>query len=296
MTTPVFVRRRARAVEHPVELRFVDMLLTIIATLMVVAIVLSVISAISGSGQPDVVPRVTTRSVPDAIAGRPYELTLAVEGGDGEYTWRAVGGKLPAGLRLSADGVIKGTPVRKQTGSVSVVVRDGSSRVSEARELGMIVRPPAAGTIGPIPPRIIGAVTLLDGAVAGQSYKYTFAADSGTPPYRWSGVALPGGLQLAPDGTLAGRPDAGTSTFTVIMSDSSGATARQQVRLVVQEAPEPLFWRILGWLKTIITWIGYVLFASTVLTLLLGAPPTYGHSGVRGWLRNRSSKRGGEWA
>ncbi|MEO3804200.1 putative Ig domain-containing protein [Nonomuraea sp. B1E8] len=286
-TTPVFVRRRTPGTEHPVELRFVDMLLTIIATLMVVTIVLSVVSAISGSGQPDVAPSITTRSAPEAIVGRPYRLTLAVEGGDGEYTWRAVGGTLPAGLRLSTDGVIEGTPARKQTSSVSVRVSDGSGRLSEVRELGLSVRPSGAGAVEPLPPRVIGPVTLLDGAVAGRLYTYTFTAGGGRPPYRWSGSALPDGLQLAPDGILAGRPTAGTFTFTVTLTDAGGATARQQVRLVVKEAPDSLFWQVLDWLVTIVTWIGYLLFALTMLTLLLGTPG----SGPREGLLTRAIRR-----
>lgn len=278
--TPVFVRRRATTAEHPVELRFIDMLLIIIATLMLVTIVLSVVSAFNGSGRPDVAPQVATRSAPAAIAEQPYQLTLAVTGGDGEFTWDSTGGALPEGMRLRPDGTIEGTPVREQTSVVGVRVRDGAGRSSEPRELSLTVRPSGAGAAEKTPLRIDSAVSLLDDAVAGRDYVHEFGSDSGVPPHRWAADQLPEGLTLAPDGTLAGRPvHAGTGTFTVTMTDADGGTARQEVRLVVQEEPDSLFWRILGWLLTIFKWLAYLLFVLVAGRLLweylMGRPDTY---------------------
>jgi hypothetical protein len=261
-TLPLRIRRRNTA-DHPVELRFVDMLLMIIASLMFVTILFSVISFF-GSGRPDVAPAVATSSVPAALAGQPYQLTLAVKGGDGTYDWQLVAGQLPAGLVLRRDGTIEGTPGELQTSGFSVQVTDGSGRASEARELSLSVRTTGSAAVERVPPRIVSTVMLLDDAVAGQSYEHTFAAESGTPPYRWSSESLPDGLQLTPDGTLAGRPHEGTSTFVVTMTEAGGTTARQEVRLVVREAPESLFWRILGWLKTAITWVAYLLLVIIV--------------------------------
>jgi hypothetical protein len=266
MTVPmVFRRRRTTVADHPVELRFVDMLLIIIATLMIVTVVLSVVSAITGSGRPDVAPRVATRSAPTAIAGQPYQLTLAVEGGDGDYRWETVGGELPGGLVLRADGVVEGIPTKEETTGVGLRVRDGSDRVSEARELSFAVRPSGDGNVPQPEPRIITSVTLLDDAVAGQMYRHRFTADSGATPYRWRASQLPDGLELAPDGTLAGRPVEGTSTFAVTMSEAGGATARQEVRLVVREAPDSWFWWLLDLLKTIFMWAG-----AAVLAIIIG--------------------------
>jgi hypothetical protein len=290
--TPVFTRRRTSAVEHPVELRFVDMLLIIIATLMFVAIVLSVVSAFNGSGQPDVAPQVVTRSAPTAIVGQPYELTLAVHGGDGKYTWQATVGAMPDGLRIRQDGIVEGTPTQPQATRIGVRVTDGSGRVSEVQVLTFTVRLAGTGSLQRVPPHIVGAVTLLDDAVVGQDYNHKFTADSGSPPHRWSISELPSGLEFVPDGTLAGRPaEAGTSTFTVTMADADGTTARQEIRLVVREQPESLLWRILGMLKTIITFLGYFLVGSAVLTLFIGAPAHDGAPGILDLIRNRK-KRG----
>jgi hypothetical protein len=276
-TTPVFVRRRARlraAESHPVELRFTDMLMIVIATLMLVSITMSVVSAFTGSGRPDVAPAVTTRSAPAAIAGQPYSLTLAVQGGDGDYTWRPAAGELPAGLSLSPAGVVEGTPERAEATRLSVRVTDGSGRASEPRELSFRVRPDGQGAVEQAPLHIVSAVTLLDDAVEGEDYRHVFRADAdtGAPPYRWRGSELPDGLQLAPDGTLAGRPEAGASTFTVTMTDAGGATVRQEVRMDVAEAPESLFWRLLGWLRTAITLYGYFLVAAGFVIWIIGHP------------------------
>jgi hypothetical protein len=279
---PLYFRRRALAADHPVELRFVDMLLIIIATLMFVAIVLSVVSAFSGSGRSAVSLEIATAHAPAPIVGQQYELALAARGGDGENTWRLVGGTLPAGLSLrDKDGVIAGVPTAPETTQVSLRVSDGSGLTSATRELGFTVRPAeTGGPVKPVPPRIVGPLTLLDDAVAGQEYSHKFAGDAGVPPYRWSGKDLPGGLNLAPDGTLAGRPEAGTSTFTVTMSDGSNATSQQQVRLIVHEEPKSLFANILGWIKTIIMIYGYFLVAMTVLFWLIGTPGAAPRPGI----------------
>jgi len=280
MTTRlVFRRRRSVSSDHPVELRFVDMLLIIVATLMIVTVVLSVVSQVTTAGRPDAPPVITTESAPTAIVGQPYELTIAVRGGDGNYQWTTTGGQLPAGLSMAQDGVVVGTPRAAQTARVGVRVRDGGGRVSDARELTFAVQPSGAGDIAPPKPRITSGTTLLDDAVVGQTYRHNFTGDSGAAPYTWkSDDRLPKGLELAPDGVLGGRPqDGGTSTFTLTMTDGDGATVRQDVRMVVQDAPESWFWSLLNWLKTAFMWAGLgliVLIIGNILwVLLFGLPP-----------------------
>lgn len=59
---------------------------------------------------------VTTTSLPNGTVGVPYSTTLAATGGTTNpsgivnYTWRSVGAPLPAGLSLSPNGTISGTP------------------------------------------------------------------------------------------------------------------------------------------------------------------------------------------
>src|SRR4051812_22090980 len=66
---------------------------------------------------------VTPGELPEAIAGRPYQVALAATGGEGRPRW-AVDGKLPEGLDLEPDsGLIRGTPSRGTPEPVSLVLR-----------------------------------------------------------------------------------------------------------------------------------------------------------------------------
>ena len=55
-------------------------------------------------------PVISTTSVPKGTVGIPYTATLNANGGVNPVTWSKTGGDLPAGLTLSASGVISGTP------------------------------------------------------------------------------------------------------------------------------------------------------------------------------------------
>lgn len=282
MNAPIVpTRRRHYAADPPVELRFVDMLLIVIATLMFVAILLSVISAFQGNGSTTVSPRIMTTSAPAAIVDQSYDLALAVQGGDGRYTWQIAHGALPQGLTLDVNGFIRGTPEKTQSTQVGVQVTDGSGRSSEVRELALTVRPSGLGSVTPPPPRIVAPVTLINDAVAGQEFSHAFKTDIGTPPYRWTSSPLPAGLQLTPDGTLAGQPqNAGTSMFTVTVQDSTGASTQQQVQLEVRNPPQSWFWRVLGWIRNAITYYGYFLVALGFLFWLIGHPGSGPRQGV----------------
>lgn len=58
-------------------------------------------------------------------AGEPAHLSLTAQGGHGALTWTVAGGTLPAGLALSADGLLTGTP----TADAAESNEDGLHRV-----------------------------------------------------------------------------------------------------------------------------------------------------------------------
>jgi hypothetical protein len=68
----------------------------------------------------------------------------------------------------------------------------------------------------------------------------TFEATGGISPYTWSGQP-PAGLTLRPSGLLIGAPTVlgGPQTFTVTVTDSSGATAQGTFSLTVKPTPPP---------------------------------------------------------
>lgn len=67
-------------------------------------------------------------SLPDGRVGQSYEYQLRTEGGLPPFTWKVVGGELPAGLSLDASGKLKGIPTvpRREAYSFIIEVSDAS--------------------------------------------------------------------------------------------------------------------------------------------------------------------------
>ncbi len=89
------------------------------------------VTAVNGIGQAatsevslDVVDHVAivTTTLPDAAVGAAYDVVLVTQGGLAPYTFELSGGSLPAGLTLTADGRITGTPTGS-TGSATFTVK-----------------------------------------------------------------------------------------------------------------------------------------------------------------------------
>ena len=83
---------------------------------------------------------IQTISLPDTTAERPYSQSLQATGGLPPYTWSIASGSLAAGLNLSANGVISGTPDAAATSVFVVRVTDSASQ-STTRTLAIIIKP-----------------------------------------------------------------------------------------------------------------------------------------------------------
>ncbi|MGH7642016.1 MAG: putative Ig domain-containing protein [Candidatus Dormibacteria bacterium] len=71
-------------------------------------------------------------SPPNATVGKSYSFTLQASGGTGSYRWVKTGGTLPAGLHLSAAGVISGTPTStSKNNGFSVRVTSGTETATK---------------------------------------------------------------------------------------------------------------------------------------------------------------------
>lgn len=83
----------------------------------------------------------TPDALPEAIAGRPYQIALASKGGRGQARW-AVEGAMPAGLHLDESGLIQGVPTSGMSEPVTLTLRvlDDSGRASKASKL-MVYQP-----------------------------------------------------------------------------------------------------------------------------------------------------------
>jgi Putative Ig domain len=157
-------------------------------------------------------------------------------GGSGPtpYTWKLVSGSLPSGLSLSNFGVysaqIAGTP--KQTGisTFTLQVTDGA---------GDTARQAFTLTIDPPLPLVITSGSCCPAGTVGTAYHTNFFASGGVQPYTWSIISgqIPPGLRLAasPPAGLSGTPTtAGTYTFTVAVTDSTGTQTTEPGSITVQ--------------------------------------------------------------
>jgi len=185
---------------------------------------LTVAAPLSISSAPD---------LPGAIAGNPYSQTLTATGGTPPYLWSITAGGLPAGLSFdAAAGAITGTPTQGGAFAFTVQVADNNS-VQATKQFKLTVTSNLAiTTSSPLP----------DGTT-GSPYSRGLSATGGVAPYTWTVRAgsLPGGLALdAAAGAIAGTPTtSGSFTFTIQVSDASGATATRDFILAIRLPPLP---------------------------------------------------------
>jgi hypothetical protein len=82
---------------------------------------------------------ITTKALPAARVGRAYKARLTATGGSRPIVWTVKAGALPAGLRLTRDGWLRGTP--KAAGRPAATVRaTDSARRTAARRFVVAVR------------------------------------------------------------------------------------------------------------------------------------------------------------
>ncbi|WP_165929256.1 putative Ig domain-containing protein [Shimia isoporae] len=172
---------------------------------------------------------ITPTTLPDGAFGAAYSETLVGSGGDGSYSFSVTSGTLPAGLTLTAAGVLSGTPT--DTGDVNIEVRveDGQgntgTRVYSFRieRITTLAISPAVATPG----------------VFGTAYSETFTVTGGDGTYVFlrTGGSLPQGLALSLTGELTGIPlQNGTFSFDIGVTDGEGNTGSQTVSLVIAPA------------------------------------------------------------
>ncbi len=175
----------------------------------------------------------TATTLPTGYVGSNYSQTLAATGGSGTgYTWALSGGSnAPAGLNLSAAGVLSGKPTTTGTPSFTVTVTDSVGNTATATFTVTI----SAGVS-------ITSANTLPGGYQGTAYPgATLTATGGTGTgFTWtwaaaSGLSLPAGLTLSAGGAISGIPTgSGTFNIVVTVTDSVGNTASATDSLTVQ--------------------------------------------------------------
>ena len=168
----------------------------------------------------------TAAALPTGEVGLVYPSTRVVTiGASAPTTWSLTGTGNPPGLTIDSTGLVKGTPTTAGQFSLTASVADKWAATAQ-RSYAITVNSALAV-----------AWSALPNGKVGVSYASTpGSASLGTPPYAWTLTgALPNGLTLgSADGTISGTPTvAGTSSFSLTVTDASGASAQKAYNLVV---------------------------------------------------------------
>lgn len=172
----------------------------------------------------------TPAALPAGTGGVAYSQTLSASGGIAPYTYALTTGSLPAGLTLTAAGLLSGTPTVAGTFSFSLSATDSTVGV--------------AGTVSQnytlvlATPNIVISPATVPNGVRGVAYSQALAASGGTAGYTFAMTAgtLPAGLTLSAAGVLSGTPTVATdNTFTVTATDALGFSASQAYTQTIAE-------------------------------------------------------------
>jgi len=185
-------------------------------------------------GGPDAL-KILTSSLPEGTVNQPYSTSVRGSGGTTPYTW-SVMPPLPPNLGFDTiTGAITGTPVTVGTSSHTFTLRDASTDLPPVqRSLALTINAPSPPTI---------TTTTLPGGTVGLAYTQPVQASGGTGALTWSidVGTLPQDLSLNPTtGVIAGTPTvAGTSSFTVRVTDTAGQTDTQALSILINPPSPP---------------------------------------------------------
>jgi large repetitive protein len=216
------------------------------------ALVVAVSGARAGGISDEPCPNVAgehTNTCPAATLGVPYHVRFReTEGsgcGPGRQTFHLDSGALPAGLTLSPDGALNGTPLAPGRFQFYVQMREPANDPATCagkrteKQFTLWVRRPLSVMPRPeVPPR----------SEVGVPFAMTFRGRGGSGHYAWRWVGkTPPGIRLASSGTLRGIPRAaGVYVLELRVRDTEARVAVWRgtlaiaPRLVVRTAPIPL--------------------------------------------------------
>ena len=159
---------------------------------------------------------ITTSPLPDGVSGATYGAQFAATGGVPGYSFAATAGSLPAGLSLSSNGILSGTPAKTGDYRFTVQVTDSTGATASAGFLLTIKAPPLTIT-----------TSAFADAPLGTAFNTQFTATGGVPPYVWGASgSIPSGTTFNGSGVLSGTANSiGAFQFTIQATDSVGTVA-----------------------------------------------------------------------
>ena len=171
---------------------------------------------------------VLPESLPNGTVGTAYSQQLTGPGGTPPITFAVSAGTLPAGLTLSASGLISGTPTAGGIFLFTVTATAGGG-CTKSKDYSIVVNAPGCPAIAVNP-------AVLPSGQTGQNYNQNLSASGGDAPYTFTFLTgdLPAGLTLGAGGSLSGTPiESGVFTFDVAATDSNGCTGTRTITLSV---------------------------------------------------------------
>jgi hypothetical protein len=180
---------------------------------------------------------IATASLPNGTVGKAYPtIILLATGGVPPYTWSLASGygALPAGLTLSVEGTLSGTPETAGDFSITVHVADSASPNAAATK---------QFTIDVAAALEITTKSPLPQGFQGSDYRTQFEATGGKTPYKWkvSAGKLPEDLSLSTAGEISGTlAVSGKSEMTIEVTDSANPAneALRNFTIDVVESPK----------------------------------------------------------
>jgi len=182
-------------------------------------------------GLPAGTPTIGAATAPGGTIGVPYgPLQLTSTGGTGTRTFSVSTGSLPAGVTLSASGLLSGTPTTAGTSNFSVVVTDSLSAQSQPLALSITI-------VSNILPLSM-TTTTFDPATVQVPYVGKAVASGGSAAYTWvrSAGSLPTGLTMNEAGDITGTP-AVTGIFNFKLRVTSGTESITREFSIVVNPP-----------------------------------------------------------
>lgn len=158
---------------------------------------------------------VTTNPLPAGTVGAYYELQI-VASNEPSFTWVNAGGGFPAGMTLTTNGLLSGTPAGTYNTFFRVLASNQAAVVTNTYNL----------TITNPPPPIFVTDTLPNGLV-GQAYSNRIEISHYPTSIIVVAGAVPSGLGLTGSGWITGTPvQVEAPNFTVRAANASGASNR----------------------------------------------------------------------
>jgi hypothetical protein len=195
----------------------------------------------SGGGSPAPVPSpgpipapalsITTSGLAAAMVGETYSVTLSASGGAGTKSWTVVAGSLPAGLSLTSNGILSGTPT--VAGKVTFTANVSAGGASSQRQFTLDV---ATGLQIAAPASQVAEVAV--------PLMVELNATGGSAPYRWeltqgsmpTHVGFIGDQGNGSKALIKGVPaTAGSFPLTFRVTDVAGRTTLHTITLGVTE-------------------------------------------------------------